>query len=445
MENILNLPRYQILSTNETEHDYHIGAETVHPPKCCLSCGSENTVGNGRQEILIKDTPMHGKRVGIYVQARRFRCRDCNKSHTERLPDVVDGQRVTSRLYRWVGDHSIKKTFTSISHDVGLSEATVRNIFNEYVADLERNADFETPEWMGIDEIKIIGKCRGVITNIGDNTVVNLLKDQDKPLITNYLMKLKDRHIIKRVAMDMWQPYKDAVYGCLANAVVVVDKFHVLRMANLGLETIRKGIREDLTKAQRRGLMHDRFLLLKRAYKLEPFEELILESWTKNFPALGEAYHAKENFFAIYDAKSAPEAKTAYLAWKAGLVPGISDAFKPLTTAMGNWETEILNYFEHPVTNAYTECLNGLTRVIDRSGRGYSFEALRAKILFSAGAHKKVVPKFERQRPEPSAEHVGLMTGFAYEPPSNTKNRPREKNLGTDVNTLLHLMDEGKA
>jgi transposase len=444
MKDILNLPRYHVLSTKEDDHDYHIDAETASPPRICLACGSEDIAGNGRQEILIKDTPMYGKRVGIYVQARRFRCRTCKKSHTERLPDVVDGQRVTSRLYRWIGEQSVKKTFTSISHDVGVSEGTVRNIFTEYVTELERNSVFETPEWMGIDELKIIGKCRGVITNIGDNTVIDLLKDRDKPLIINYLMKLKDRQTIRRVAMDMWQPYKDAVYGCLPNAVVVVDKFHVLRMANLGLDTIRKGIRENLTKPQRRGLMHDRFLLLKRSHKLEPFEQLVLESWIKNFPALGEAYYAKEAFFDIYGCKTALDAKSAYISWLTGLSPEISDAFKPLITAMGNWQTEILNYFANPVTNAYTECLNGLTRVIDRSGRGYSFEALRAKILFSAGAHKIVIPKFERKRPAaPQTEGFAKMAYF-HSGTLNTNELSPERNLGTDVNTLLRLMDEGK-
>jgi hypothetical protein len=61
---------------------------------------------------------------------------------------------------------------------------------------------------------------------------------------------------------------------------------------------------------------------------------------------------------------------------------------------MTNWETEIFNYFDHPITNAYTEALNGLIR---RMGRGYSFEALRAKILFTEGVHKVKMPKYHRQ------------------------------------------------
>lgn len=110
MTNILNLSRYNVLSTKLDDHDYHIEVETDIPPKCCLACGSDNIVGGGRQEILIKDLPMHGKRVGIYVKARRFRCRDCGKTLTEQLPNVVEGQRMTHRLHKWVGEHSITDT-----------------------------------------------------------------------------------------------------------------------------------------------------------------------------------------------------------------------------------------------------------------------------------------------------------------------------------------------
>lgn len=74
-------------------------------------------------------------------------------------------------------------------------------------------------------------------------------------------------------------------------------------------------------------------------------------------------------------------------------------AFSDLVRAWDNWAPWILGYFDHPLTNAYTESLNNLIRVMNRLGRGYSFEALRAKILFSEGAHKivKPRPKFERR------------------------------------------------
>lgn len=55
---------------------------------------------------------------------------------------------------------------------------------------------------------------------------------------------------------------------------------------------------------------------------------------------------------------------------------------------MNNWEVEIFIYFNSPITNTYTESLNHLIKTMNHVGRGYSFEALRAKILFTQGYRK---------------------------------------------------------
>ena len=70
--NILNLPAYAITKVLEEEHDYHIYAEVVERRlSACPSCCSARIVGYGRREQLVRDLPIHGKRVGIYVDTRR--------------------------------------------------------------------------------------------------------------------------------------------------------------------------------------------------------------------------------------------------------------------------------------------------------------------------------------------------------------------------------------
>lgn len=120
---------------------------------------------------------------------------------------------------------------------------------------------------------------------------------------------------------------------------------------------------------------------------------------------------------------------------------------------------EILNYFEHPVTNAYTESLNSLIRVMDRMGRGYSFEALRAKILFTEGAHfkKRVRPKFERQRdigvkysmpddaPVMNEQLFSMAKTFAVQEPRNQHDMAGEVfNFGASISTLVKLLESGE-
>jgi transposase len=60
-------------------------------------------------------------------------------------------------------------------------------------------------------------------------------------------------------------------------------------MANQALDTVRKSIRKKLTPRERRTLMHDRFILLKRYKDLDTHELLVLEPWINNFKDLGAA------------------------------------------------------------------------------------------------------------------------------------------------------------
>jgi transposase len=195
--NILNLAQYRIERVEEAEHDYHVYAETLKPRMVC-ECGSHDVSRWGAHEQVIKDLPMHGKRVAIYVKTRRFRCTACEKTGFERLPAVSEKRAMTERLVRWIGAQSLKRTFSAVAEDVGVTEGTVRNIFRDHVTDLEAQVRFEVPRWLGIDEIHIIRKPRCVVSNIEARAIVNILPDRNKRTVTGYLHAMRGRERVKR-------------------------------------------------------------------------------------------------------------------------------------------------------------------------------------------------------------------------------------------------------
>ncbi|NDU80289.1 MAG: ISL3 family transposase [Ferrovum sp.] len=386
--NILNLPAYTVISLAESDHDYQISAEAKQAVSMCPHCQSDRLVGFGRREQMVRDLPMHGKRVKLYIDTRRYRCQTCAKTFYETLPGVDDRRLMTTRLTAWMGKLAIKRTFASIADKVGCTESTSRSVFSDYVNDLEKTIRFETPKWMGIDEIHLI-RPRALITNIQSNTIVELLKDRNIETMIHYLSNLNGKENIQYVAMDMWEPYRDACLVVLPQAKIVIDKFHVVKMANEAMEKVRKGLRDRLTLKEKRGLMHDRYVLLKRERDLTNKDSLLLSDWLKNYAELGLAYRLKEDFFKIYDCSSPNEAQGSYLDWKQRVTPEVADAFRELIRAWDNWAPWILEYFNHPIINTYMESLNNVIRVMNRRDRGYSFEALRAKILFAKGAQKR--------------------------------------------------------
>lgn len=397
---ILNLPGWSVLDVHETDHDLRIVAEYDTQRVVCHHCGAIDSYRRyGKVSQLVMDAPIRAKRVGLEIQRIRFQCRDCNKTFIQQLPDIDDKRATTKRLIAYIEKESLKRTFTTIAGDVGVDEKTVRNIFRDHVKRLEATIHIQTPEWLGMDELKLMKQTRGIITNVKESTVVDMLRNRNLATVRPYLWKMPNKERIQVVAMDMWDPYRIAVNEILPNAQIIVDKFHVVRMANDALDAVRKGIRKGLTDRQRRTLMHDRFILLKREWKLKPHQILKRDAWFGSFPTLHLAYQLKEEYYDLWEVQTGAEAAARYDAWEAKIPKELESAFKALTTAMTNWRQEIFAHFDYGrVTNAYTENVNGMAKLIARNGRGYSFEAVRAKVLYGNGLKMQARPKYDKRK-----------------------------------------------
>lgn len=391
---IINLPSIAVTEIKEQDDDYHVYATPKTEPRFCLGCGSDNFYGHGSKTHLYMDTPIHGKRVGIIMTAKRYRCKSCGKTTTQECADISDKHRATNRLVEYIEKLSMRRTFSSVAADIGVTEGTVRNIMNSYAERLSHKYVFETPEILGIDEAHLNKTMRLVFTNIKEQTIIDLVESREKKVVTAALERMKDKSNIKIVTMDMWRPYRDAVALSLPKAVVVIDKFHIVKMANKAADTARMAIKSELPPDQYKLLKRDKYLIRARRRKLTIKQAFILEGWTLNHPKLHEVYEAKERFFDLFDNTqyNSRQAYHAYLQWLDSIPTGIKGYFSDIEKACRNWKVEIFNYFDYRVTNAYTESANNLIKDIYKQGRGYSFPVLRARVLFDPKLHKKMAP-----------------------------------------------------
>lgn len=95
----------------------------------------------------------------------------------------------------------------------------------------------------------------------------------------------------------MWWPYRDAVTAVLPHAVI--DKFHVVKMANEAVERRRKDLRGQMTSGEIKELKKDRFLMLRQRRGLDASQEFLLSGWIESYPLLHDLYYAKERFYDI--------------------------------------------------------------------------------------------------------------------------------------------------
>ena len=108
----------------------------------------------------------------------------------------------------------------------------------------------------------------------------------------------------------------------------------------------------------------------------------------------------------------------------------------------------MLNHFDDErITNAFTESFNAKVRRVYRNGHGYTFERLRAKVLFTDRLQKRVPlqekVKVKKQRFEDISmgRMTYLMMSGTFDDEYEVKTKTRMANVGTDLPTLLALLD----
>jgi transposase len=382
--NFINMPWLTVNRVDEHEFDYHVYVEmTDKYQQKCPDCGSESSYKHGTMDCAITDTCMHGKRVIIDLKRGRLKCRDCGKTYKEEIPEIIEKRRVTVRAAQHIFMSALERTFTSVANELGLHEKTVRNIFSDYSATIEALIEERSYRIIGLDEVHLNKQMRFVLTDIENNAMIDMLPTRTKAAVITRLMALNDRDKVEIVNMDMWRPYRDAAAIALPNAVCVVDKFHVVKMANEAVDNVRKRVQKDLAASQRKGLKSDAYLMRTRRKDLSDRQRMILSGWTNNYQVLSDAYYAKEAFYEVWDCRTREHAEGVYDNWKECLPQELRQHFHPIIRAIDNWRLEVFNYFDYRTTNAYTESLNSIINVRHRMGRGYSFEVLRSLMIIS--------------------------------------------------------------
>jgi transposase len=455
--NVLNLTPFDVIKVEENEHDFLFTVEPKNPPLGCQKCwkvGMDKVHKHGSRERIIRDINYQGKRVGIKIKHQRYKCQSCGDTFYQELDMVdVDG-KMTFRLREYIKEQAIKRPFSQVAEEVGVSHTIVREMFKEYVEQNELEKTIVAPRVLGIDEAHLNKVMRGVFTNVEQQTILELTETRSKKEVIKFMKSMcAYKENIEIVTTDMWKPYHEAVYETLPNAVVVVDKFHVVKYAVQALDIIRKEFREQLDKTQKRLLMHERFVLLKNKEDLrverrkpnEPSEVELRDKWFARFPTLKEAYYLKEDFRDIYKASSRAEAEELFDLW-CSCIDADMKPFIALANMVNAFRTEIFNYFDYKYTNAYTESVNNLIKLIEKNGRGYHFDVLRAKVLFSTKATKK--PSFG----EGDFRTIGkAMLSSYYELYNHTPMKPilaytddESYSFGVDIPTLTEVLQNGE-
>jgi transposase len=205
------------------------------------------------------------------------------------------------------------------------------------------------------------GKLIEVIDSHKQEDMIEVLKQQPFEL----------REKVEEVSVDMWGGFPKVVKEVFPNAVIVFDRFHVMKPVNEELNKIRKQVRcpDKVSK----------FILLKNNDALTESEKIKLEGILNRSKRLRSAYEWKEEFRDIYQTSTTvEEGKLRLEEWLDKAQAVYSDAI----TTIRNHLDGICNYFIHRTTSGVMEGINNKIKLIKRQAYGFvNFDNFRARLL----------------------------------------------------------------
>ncbi|MCD3321618.1 ISL3 family transposase [Clostridium botulinum D/C] len=462
MKNVLELEEFNIIHeyVDEENKTRLFEVDVAQEPFLCTKCGStydlDGTLDGKKFKKhdtrirTVRDLESRGYKIIIKINQRRYNCPECHERFTEFLECLAPNDKVTRRLFFHVGKEALKENFLKVANKHGISVDTVKRAFMLEVAELDSKRTLIAPRVLGIDEIYIkeseVKRKQPylVLTDIENKRVIEFVKGTTKDIVVNRIKAMKGYENIEVVTMDMATTYRYAVEECCPKAFSVVDHFHVMQKFGMALNTIRANIQSKLPEGDKKELFNIKGLITLNREDLNDIDKEKLDSVLSKYPKLEISYQAKELLREVYKCETKYDANQKYFEWEQ-FVSEHKDIkeVKGIQKMINKLRKEIFAYFDGRWTNAYTECANSLIRRIIRDGNGYSFDVLRAKILYGTPASKQKKVKIKDMNFNAlyniHSSDFTLSNNDIYTPVERTVTQ-----FYTDINELIAIMDRGE-
>ncbi len=186
--------------------------------------------------------------------------------------------------------------------------------------------------------------------------------------------------------MDLSDTYRSIVRRYFENALIVADRFHLVRLINHHFMEAWKGI--DAVGRKSRGLVS---LMRRHQENLKPEQVPKLRAYLAEFPVLERLYDFKQELCALMRIKKV----TARAAKRS--IPDLLFAIEclkdtPIATlqtlgaTLDSWKEEIVRMWRFTKTNSITEGLHNKMELISRRAFGFrNFNNYRLRVKALCG------------------------------------------------------------
>ncbi len=387
---ITGIPGVQVLSVIYGSFFEIQGKAEVQPDTACPGCQGQNFRTKATQEREFNHATLGNRLVRLRLKIPKLLCKKCGRYFMLRVPGILPKKRSTENFRQEVFHlHQGGLTQSRLSQSHGISHSTVERWYHDFVDYRVKELEGRLcPLVMGIDE-HFFSRKDGYATTLADlknHKVFDVVLGRSEESLKAYLKQLRGRERVQVVVMDLSETYRSIVQKYFPNAMIVADRFHVVRLLNHHFLKVWGML--DPEGRKNRGLLS---LIRRHEVNLKPEQVPKLYSYFSEVAGLEPLYRFKQDLMQLLLKKhqKRTEAKDLIpqLLWHLNEL--MESPWEPLRT-LGNtfksWIEPIVRMWRFTKNNGITEGFQTKMEIISRRAYGFrNFKNYRLRVIALCG------------------------------------------------------------
>ena len=205
--------------------------------------------------------------------------------------------------------------------------------------------------------------------------------EKDVKTLLYFVTSQEEQPQLQRVNMDMWKPYINVIEEIAPQAMIVHDKFHIVKKLSEAIDkTRRKEVQNEPL------LKNNRYTVLKNEENRTPNQQLIFEQLDRANLKTAQAWHVRENFKSLFEVQDRTVSGNILYDWmEVSMTKGLTFVNDVINT-IKNHVKGVVNALVTRTDSGKHENMNGRIQAVLAKARGFgNFERFRINVLFYFG------------------------------------------------------------
>ena len=356
----------------------------------CPICGRRGTIVCTVAPRRWDDIVVCGRRCVLVYAPREIICATHGRVQEE-IPWAQAYSRITYRLEYLILRLCQNMTQKAAAEILHIPKSSLSDLLHRKVEQTRANHKISGLQKLGIDEISYRKgkKYATIVYDLDLCRVIWVGKGKGREtadLFFKEALSKEQRENIRFASCDMSQSYLGAIKHWCHNAVLVIDRFHIVKALNNAVDDVRK---EEWRKAkgkEKKVIKGLRWLLYKHSTNRKKSDTRRLNSLRLSNKRIHRAWVLKDEFEAFWEYSYTQSAESFINGWITTALRSRLPSMKKFALTLRKHTKNILPFIKTKLTNAMSEGINRIIKIVKNRASGFAnLEAFSDMIFLTIG------------------------------------------------------------